>query len=65
MEAKALLRDWERRYPGRVETMFRSLQNVQMSHLMDRGRFDFSAVAAAGTVRPDGDKAFDQLDEFL
>ncbi|MEY4699805.1 MAG: hypothetical protein RIR85_1225, partial [Pseudomonadota bacterium] len=32
---KALLRDWEKKFPGRVESLFSSLQNVVPSHLMD------------------------------
>jgi tRNA 2-thiocytidine biosynthesis protein TtcA len=38
---KALLRDWEKQYPGRVESLFSSLQHVVPSHLMDAKQFDF------------------------
>jgi tRNA 2-thiocytidine biosynthesis protein TtcA len=58
-EVKALLRDWERRHPGRVDSMFAALSRVVPSHLMDRDRFDFAAVRATGTPDPDGDIAFD------
>ena len=37
---KAMLREWEKKYPGRVESLFSSLQNVVPSHLMDDGQFD-------------------------
>jgi tRNA 2-thiocytidine biosynthesis protein TtcA len=40
-EMKSLLREWEKRYPGRVETMLNSLKHVRPSHLLDRGAFDF------------------------
>ena len=40
-EMKALLREWEKRHPGRVETMLNSLKHVRPSHLLDRGAFDF------------------------
>jgi tRNA 2-thiocytidine biosynthesis protein TtcA len=40
-EMKALLRDWEKRYPGRVETMLNSLKHVRTSHLLDPEAFDF------------------------
>jgi tRNA 2-thiocytidine biosynthesis protein TtcA len=43
-QVKAMLADWERKFPGRTETMFRSLFNVSASHLLDRSLFDFSAL---------------------
>ena len=43
-EMKALLRDWEKRYPGRVETMLNSLRHVRASHLLDRDAFDFDRL---------------------
>ncbi len=58
-QVKALLREWERRFPGRVETIFASLGRVTPSHLLDRALFDFAAVAATGLPVRDGDKAFD------
>ena len=46
-QVKAMLADWERKFPGRTETMFRSLSNVSASHLIDRGLFDFAGLEAA------------------
>src|SRR5687767_5993781 len=43
---KAMLGEWEKRHPGRVENIVRSLQNVSRSHLLDRALFDFAGVAA-------------------
>jgi tRNA 2-thiocytidine biosynthesis protein TtcA len=43
-EMKQLLREWEKRHPGRVETMLNSLKHVRTSHLLDRGAFDFDAL---------------------
>ena len=43
-EMKALLREWEKRHPGRVETMLNSLKHVRASHLLDRGAFDFERL---------------------
>jgi tRNA 2-thiocytidine biosynthesis protein TtcA len=63
-QMKQLLREWEKRYPGRVESIFRSLQNVHSSHLLDRGLFDFAAVTASGIATEDGDKAFDPEEEL-
>lgn len=54
-----LLREWESKYPGRVENMFSALQNVVPSHLMDRQLFPFGALEATGVPDPEGDKAFD------
>ena len=59
-EMKAMLREWEKRQPGRVETILTSLQNVRPSHLMDRTLFDFAAVRATGAPVADGDTAFDR-----
>jgi tRNA 2-thiocytidine biosynthesis protein TtcA len=40
-EMKQLLREWEKRHPGRVETMLNSLKHVRASHLLDPASFDF------------------------
>jgi tRNA 2-thiocytidine biosynthesis protein TtcA len=58
-QVKHMLRDWEKKFPGRVENLFRSLQNVAPSHLLDRGLFNFTDLKATGIANPDGDKAFD------
>jgi tRNA 2-thiocytidine biosynthesis protein TtcA len=58
-QVKQMLREWEARHPGRVESMFRALSNLVPSHLMDRGMFDFAAVRANGEASGGGDKAFD------
>jgi tRNA 2-thiocytidine biosynthesis protein TtcA len=60
-QVKAMLRDWERRFPGRVETMFASLGRIVPSHLLDRTLFDFAAVAPTGAAQPEGDVAFDAV----
>jgi len=61
-QVKQLLREWEKAFPGRVETVFNSLQRVAPSHLLDRKLFDFPAVSATGLPVDDGDKAFDPED---
>ncbi|MFQ3210611.1 MAG: tRNA 2-thiocytidine biosynthesis protein TtcA [Candidatus Paceibacteria bacterium] len=38
---KAMLRDWEKNHPGRIESMTKSLQNVVPSHLMDTRLHNF------------------------
>jgi tRNA 2-thiocytidine biosynthesis protein TtcA len=44
-QVKAMLQEWERARPGRVESIFRSLQNVNASHLLDRELYDFQRLA--------------------
>jgi tRNA 2-thiocytidine biosynthesis protein TtcA len=58
-QVKAMLRDWERKHPGRVISIFSALTRVTPSHLMDRKLFDFANLGADGIPHPDGDTAFD------
>ena len=55
-EIKAMLREWEKRAPGRVETIMTGLQNIRPSHLMDRTLFNFSdQVPGKSLTRKSGD----------
>lgn len=38
---KAMLIEWDKKTPGRVEAIFKSIQNVSPSQLADRNLFDF------------------------
>ncbi|HEY3539511.1 MAG TPA: tRNA 2-thiocytidine(32) synthetase TtcA [Trinickia sp.] len=58
-EMKALIREWDKRFPGRVENMFNALSNVVPSHLMDPRLFPFAGLRATGNADPLGDIAFD------
>ncbi|HYC45880.1 MAG TPA: tRNA 2-thiocytidine(32) synthetase TtcA [Burkholderiales bacterium] len=58
-QVKAMLHEWHKRHPGRVENIMRSLQSVSRSHLLDRELFDFADLRPAGRADPDGDTAFD------
>ena len=66
-QVKQMLREWERKFPGRIDSIFRSMQNIAPSHMLDRGLFDFGNVQAGGTADDggdvSGDKAFD-VEEF-
>ncbi|MDO6469896.1 tRNA 2-thiocytidine(32) synthetase TtcA [Neptunomonas phycophila] len=42
---KEMLQSWDKAHPGRIETMFRSLQNVVPSHLADTNLFDFKGLS--------------------
>ncbi|KAF1048372.1 tRNA 2-thiocytidine(32) synthetase TtcA [Xylophilus sp.] len=57
-----MLRDWEKRFPGRVENMFTALQNIVPSHLLDASLHDFRNLKATGVASEDGDRAFDHED---
>lgn len=57
---KDLLRDWDKHYPGRIETMFRATQNVVPSHLCDTELFDFKSIHHGSEVVDGGDLAFDR-----
>ncbi|HYD75966.1 tRNA 2-thiocytidine(32) synthetase TtcA [Ramlibacter sp.] len=58
----AMLREWEKRHPGRLENMAHALQNVVPSHLADGTLYDFKGLKATGVASEDGDKAFDPED---
>ena len=46
---KQMLQDWERESPGRIDSIFRSLQNVSPSQLADTQLFDFARLGKADT----------------
>ncbi|MCZ6831355.1 MAG: tRNA 2-thiocytidine(32) synthetase TtcA [Gammaproteobacteria bacterium] len=47
VHVKHMLKDWERQYPGRTETIFRSIRNVAPSQLADTHLFDFGALTVS------------------
>ncbi|EJL83436.1 putative ATPase of the PP-loop superfamily implicated in cell cycle control [Herbaspirillum sp. CF444] len=59
-QIKGLMREWEKKFPGRVDNIFASLSTVAPSHLMDRNLFDFANLKATGIADADGDIAFDE-----
>jgi tRNA 2-thiocytidine biosynthesis protein TtcA len=58
-QVAAMLREWEKRFPGRIESIFNAMGSVVTTHLLDRALNDFAAVRATGVASPDGDRAFD------
>jgi len=48
---KAMLQQWERQFPGRVENIFAALQNVAPSHLVDAALFDFAGLGSRNPVQ--------------
>ena len=59
---KDMMREWEKKFPGRLETMFASLQRVSPSHLLDPQHFDFKNLKSQSDAYLDGDIAFDEED---
>jgi tRNA 2-thiocytidine biosynthesis protein TtcA len=59
-QIKAMLREWDKKTPGRVDNIFASLSTVAPSHLLDRGLFDFANLEVTGAANKDGDIAFDE-----
>ncbi len=57
---KAMLQDWDKKFPGRVDNMFTAMGNIVTSHMMDRQLFPFETIKANGTPDPNGDIAFDE-----
>jgi len=43
---KAMLAEWDKKHPGRLESMFRAVTNVAPSQLADRQLFDFAGLEA-------------------
>jgi tRNA 2-thiocytidine biosynthesis protein TtcA len=62
VQVKQMLRDWERRFPGRVDNLFSAMGNIVPSHLMDRNHYPFFTLKTSGVAHAEGDRAFD-LDE--
>jgi len=51
---KAMLTEWERKHPGRVDSIFRAIGNVAPSQLTDPKLFDFAGLGAREpTLRAD------------
>lgn len=57
-----MLKEWDKKFPGRLDNMLRALQTVVPSHLMDRQLFPFETLVPTGVASEEGDKAFDTED---
>lgn len=57
---KMMLQDWDRKYPGRIETIFTAMTNVAPSHLADNEIYDFKSLSQdASSQKAGGDTLFD------
>jgi len=43
---KGMLQDWDSNYPGRIETIFSSMQTIVPSHLADSDTYDFKGIVS-------------------
>lgn len=59
-QIKNMLREWEKKFPGRVDNIFSSLSTIVPSHLMDSQLFDFASLEITGLPTAEGDVAFDE-----
>lgn len=57
---KEMLQDWDKRFPGRLESMFNAIQNVAPSHLADHTLFDFKSLRKDSEYDGEKDTAFDE-----
>jgi tRNA 2-thiocytidine biosynthesis protein TtcA len=58
---REMMADWDRRYPGRTESVFSALQNIVPSHLADNVFFDFKGLRVGTELNEvdGGDTVFD------
>lgn len=59
-QIKAMLADWERQYPGRIDSIATALQNVVPSHLADGMLYNFKALERDAAPVEEGDLVFDE-----
>ncbi len=59
---KAMLQTWEKQFPGRVESIFRSISNVSLSHLADTSLYPFTELRKASAEAGFVDSSADRLD---
>ena len=55
-----MLAEWQKKFPGRIESIATSISSVAPSHLMDATLFGFRGLSARGVADADGDIAFDE-----
>jgi len=59
-QTKAMIHEWERKQPGRIDNMLRAMGHVVPSHLLDRNLHPFATLQPTGLANPMGDRAFDE-----
>ncbi len=62
VHVKKMLADWEKETPNRVVSIFRSMQRITRSHMLDTDLHDFSAISVeAADILDELDTAFDPI----
>ena len=59
VQVKAMINEWEKRYPGRIDNIFTAMGNIVPSHMMDKKLCPFETIQATGVADAGGDIAFD------
>jgi tRNA 2-thiocytidine biosynthesis protein TtcA len=59
VQIKQMLRDWDKRFPGRIDNLFTAMGNITPSHMMDRNLYPFTTLKTTGVPEAGGDLAFD------
>lgn len=59
VQIKEMLRDWDKRFPGRIDNLFTAMGNITPSHMMDRNLYPFTTLKTTGVPDAGGDVAFD------
>ena len=50
VQMKKMLNQWDREFPGRIETIFNGMKNIKPSQLLDRQLFDFKTLTQSTEV---------------
>lgn len=58
---KDMMREWDKKFPGRLETMFTAIRNVQPSHLVDNVLYDFQGLRIDNENMADSAAVIDQM----
>lgn len=61
---KDMLKQWDRQYPGRIETIFTAMQNTAPSQGVDREQFDFLSLTRDPNAKNTGSVAEADLPAF-
>jgi tRNA 2-thiocytidine biosynthesis protein TtcA len=57
---KDMLQGWEKQQPGRLENIFRSIQNISPSQLGDQQLFDFMGLESQRILSQESDLGLDE-----